>query len=182
MYFLDGEFDEVAFVSLSESELTVSRHHVEITRHLQEIHHLFLMLKYDIESLQKEYTLDVSGKVFRGGKPAKREEDFIAVNAHVINIISAGRTLTEAMECYINTNERIEPEAKNRYKSFCSNTYDKSFSYRLLIRLRDFSQHGHLPVCKTHNNYCFDLKQILEKPHFNHNEKLRRQMADILET
>lgn len=85
------------------------------------------------------------------------------------------------MECYANANAYINQGVKDKYLNFYHDVYDHSFSYRLLIRLRDFSQHGHLSVSCTRNNYYFDLIQIAEKPHFNHNKTLSQEIEKIIE-
>ena len=63
-----------------------------------------------------------------------------------------------------------------------SKIYDTVFSYKLLIRLRDYAQHGHLPVNSEENIYYFDLVNILRKPHFNHNKAVKDQMSQAIAT
>lgn len=179
--FLTDETFNLVCEELSENDLKIARHYVEITRHLQETHHLFLIFKNDIDNLQKEYVLENTGNVFCGQNPAENEDDYIAINAYTISIISAGRTLVESMECYIKNNTNIDDTAKQRYLDFYHKTYDSSFAYRLLIRLRDYSQHGHLPVSSMRNNYYFDLIQIVDKPHYNHNKTFENQMKNIID-
>ncbi len=181
LFILNEETSEISYAELSENDLLSSKHYVEITRHLQEIHQLFLITKYNISCLQERYLLMNSGDVYYDGKAADSENDFIAINAHITSIISSGKTLADAMECYINTNSDIEKTFKDEYLNYYHHIYDSSFAYRFLIRLRDFSQHGHLPVSSERNNYYFDLKQIAEKPHFNHNQALLEQMSHAID-
>lgn len=178
--FLTKEGFSLVFEELSEKDLYISRHFMETIRHIQEIQQLFLIFKKDIDNLKKEYVLMNNGKVFSEHKPANKESDYISINAHIINIISAGRTLVESMECYINNNSHIG-DKKLKYLDFYHKVYDSSFAYRLLIRLRDYSQHGHLPVSSEKNNYYFDLMQIVNKPHYNHNKTLKIQMKSIID-
>ena len=43
--------------------------------------------------------------------------------------------------------------------------------------MRNFSQHGHLPVQVKDNIKCyFDLDQILKMPHINRNKKIEKEM------
>lgn len=179
MFLTDDGFNLVC-EELAEEDLKTARYFIEITRHMQEIHQLFLIFKKDIDDLQSEYVLKNNGNVFREQNPANSGADYISVNSHIINIISAGRTLVESMECYIENNSDIG-DVKHKYLDFYHNTYDSSFAYRLLIRLRDYSQHGHLPVSSTGNNYYFDLIQIANKPHYNHNKTLKKQMKSIID-
>lgn len=179
--FLIYEDSDIASRELSEGDLETARHYIEVTRHLQEIHHLFLIFKNNIDNLQKDYILKNGGNVFCENKPATGKDDYIAVNAHTINIISSGRTLVESMECYINCNSKIDTAAKKEYLDFYHQIYDSSFAYRLLIRLRDYSQHGHLPVSSEKNNYYFDLLQIANKPHYSHNKTFEKQIRGIID-
>ena len=54
-FFLDGELDRQPFHELSKDELDIVEHFVEINRHLQEIHSLFLVLNFNIDQLKKRY-------------------------------------------------------------------------------------------------------------------------------
>jgi len=171
----------IKFKELLKDDLEVVRHYIESTRHIQEIHDLFLIFINNIDNLQKEYVLMNNGDVFCGIRAANNESDCISINSHIINIISAGRTLVESMECYIKNNSNIDDETRSKYLDFYHKIYDSSFSYRLLIRLRDYSQHGHLPVSSRGNNYFFDLLQIVDKPHYNHNKKFEKEMKRIID-
>ena len=102
-FLTDGDFSIVCD-ELSQEDLKTAKHYIETTRHLQEIHQLFLIFNKNISALQSEFILKNGGNAFRGRKAANSEADCISINAYIINIISAGRTLVESMECYINTN------------------------------------------------------------------------------
>ena len=116
--FLTDEGFSLTYKELLENDLEVARHFIEVTRHLQEIHYLFLIFINNIDNLQKEYVLMNNGDVFYRDRAANDERDYISINSYIINIISAGRTLVESMECYINSNSNIDNEAKNKYLDF----------------------------------------------------------------
>lgn len=116
MFLTDDGFNLVC-EGLAEEDLKTARHFIEITRHMQEIHQLFLIFKKDIDNLQSEYVLKNNGNVFCDERPASSGADYISVNSHIINIISAGRTLVESMECYIKNNSGIGDE-KQKYLEF----------------------------------------------------------------
>ena len=59
-------------------------------------------------------------------------------------------------------------------------TYDSSFPYRFLMRMRDYSQHGHLPVNRNEAWYGFDVYQVLNKPHFKHNGLIKQQLENAV--
>ena len=121
-----------------------------------------------------------NGKVLKNDEPANTEADFIAINAMVNNLISAGRTLVESMECYVSENFPKDNSDRKAYMDFYHKAYDSSFPYRFLIRMRDYSQHGHLPVNQDGEWYGFDLYQVLNKPHFKHNGLIKQQLENAV--
>lgn len=175
-----GPLKDITIVKLGANDLEDFKRHVEITRHLQEIHSLFLIFKFQIDILQKEYTLKSGGRVFINQRVADRQEDYIAINAHTINIISAGKTLVQSMESFVDMDYfPPDSELKKEYLDYYHNVYDHSFAYRLMIRLRDYAQHGHLPIDNNGNEYHINLVTILRKPHYNHNKTIADEMKKI---
>lgn len=166
----------IAFQPLPPDELTAVAHHVELARHLQEIRQLYQIVLFNLRAMRDNYEWMNSGEVRYKGQPAEGREHFIAVNALVINLIGSAKTLTDSMECYMKQDEPKGSAASQSYFDFLHQIYDHCFAYRFLIRLRDFSQHGHPPVSQQCANYCFDLRQITEMPHFSHNQKIKAQM------
>lgn len=121
-----------------------------------------------------------SGQVIRNNHPATTDEDYIAVNAFVINWISAARTLTALMENCIKGNFAKDDPKYQVYMQNYHDLYDHCFSYRLLIRLRNYAQHGHLPVSQEGDWYGFDLYKILKKSHYLHNAQVKRELEDVV--
>ena len=95
---------------LSPQDIIIAETYVETTRHLQEIHQLYQIFIFQIENFLSRYTLYNSGGVYKNHDvfdrllPADSDSDHIAINVHIISIISAGRTLSESMESYIKEN------------------------------------------------------------------------------
>lgn len=179
-YRIYGQMKDPTVGKLGANDLEDFKRHVEITRHLQEIHSLFLIFKFQIDILQKEYTLRSDGRIFINQRVADHQEDYIAINAYTINIISAGKTLVQSMESFVDM-DYFSPdnELKKEYLDYYHNIYDHSFAYRLMIRLRDYAQHGHLPIDNNGNDYHINLVTILKKPHYNHNKTIADEMKKI---
>lgn len=176
---LDEEFDGFQYEELSKEHLEIVKKYIELTRHIQEIHSLFSEFIFNIKCLQRNYVLMNSGNVSRTKICPEDLDDYIAINAYINSIISSGRTLTESIESYIKCNYKDAPEVVKSFLDFYHGVYDGSFSYRLLTRLRDYAQHGHLPVSQFQHNYFFDLIQIATKPHYTHNKLLLQQIEEI---
>lgn len=171
--------DNIKIPELDDKELNIIQEYIEFTRHIQEIDQLFHMFKVNLDNLLINYNLINDDTFFRKMNLFKENDDRIIINTLVINYISSAKTLVESIDNFFS--EKLGEEKYNTYKDDCINKiYDERFSYRLLIRLRDFSQHGHLPVYISVDNKCsFDLEQILNTPHFKHNKKLEKEMKNI---
>lgn len=171
--------ESIKLPELNENELYEIQEYIEFTRHIQEIEQLFCINKVNLDNFLFNYELMNDDTFFRKINCFREKDDSIIINTFVINYISSAKTLVESIENFIK--ENLGDDKYNTYKTYCVNKiYDERFSYRLLIRLRDFSQHGHLPVDVSINKKCsFNLQQILNTPHFKHNKKLENEMINI---
>lgn len=176
MYRVQGTLHENALTELEDRDLETAERYVEITRHLREIHALWQIFRFHVVRLQTEYTLMYDGTVYFRKRPADREEDYIAVNGLITSIISAGKTLVEAMGTFMKADDPPAEGYAKTYAACCRKLYDDCFAYRFMIRLRDYAQHGHLPADREGHHYYFDLINILKKPHYRHNRALADQM------
>lgn len=172
--------ENIKIPELDDKEFNIIQEYIEFTRHIQEIDQLFHIFKVNLDNLLINYELINDDTFFRKTNVFKENDDRIILNAFVINYISSAKTLIESIDNFFY--EKLGEEKYNTYKIDCINKiYDEKFSYRLLIRLRDFSQHGHLPVYISIDNKCsFDLEQILNTPHFKHNKKIEEEMKSIV--
>ncbi|UWP68394.1 hypothetical protein NQ490_00625 [Subdoligranulum variabile] len=71
-FFLGKDSIEIECAELENNDLATMELCVDCIRHLQEIHNLFLVFKFQTEQIWKNYTLMSDGKVFRDQFPAKR--------------------------------------------------------------------------------------------------------------
>lgn len=78
------------------------------------------------------------------------------------------------------TAKRWLGDDNNNYNLYVSKKYDESFNYRFLINLRDYMQHGYLPVSFCDGRYSFDPDQILDVPHFNVKNKLKNDLENFI--
>lgn len=172
--------ENIHIAILNDKELEIIEFHIELTRHIQEIQQLFQVFRFNLKSILNDYTLMNSGNIIRNKHFTIEFTDYIVINALVINYISSGKTLIESLESCIKYNYGENSKQYRDFKSDCLNkTYDDRFSYRFLTRLRDFSQHGHLPIHIDNGKCSFNINQILSTPHFNHNKTLKNQMEVI---
>ena len=170
--------EQLRAASLNDDERAVIQRFIKITGHLQEIDGLFHVFRFNQRSIHHFYSVFDSDRVVCRVKYDFPTSDYIAINALVINFISSGKTLIESVENFLKSRSHdVHAEFKTNY---ISKEYDEIFLYRLLTRLRDFAQHGHLPVSISDiDMYCFDLDRIIKTPRFNHNKKLEGDMIEI---
>ena len=175
------DFEKLVFPNLNEKELKIIISIVEIYRHIIEIDKLFHIFHFNLQSMLHYYSIMNTDRIKRNNVFNHDTSDYIAINALTINLISSGKTLTEAIETFNADKFKNNKEIYEGFKKNClSKKYDECFQYRLLLQLRHFSQHGHLPIVIDENNRCcIDLNQLLTTPHFAHNKKLKEQMIKI---
>ena len=177
----DFDINDITLLDFTDDDLKIIHSYVEITRHVQEIHQLFELFQYNLKRLRSVYELNNRDCIKRHGPIFEEFSDRIELNALVINYISSGKTLIDSIQYCI---KNSYSDDSTKYENFCrflSSVYDGNFSYRLLTRLRDFAQHGHLPVSVIDNMMCFDIAQIVSTPHFNHNKTILQEMKDFNE-
>ena len=179
LLFYDNKLNPFLSAELEEDDLQTVDSYVECTRHIIELHGLLLSFLFNIKELQKRYTLSFSGTLLVDGKPADTYDDYIVINALTTSIISAGVTLINALQSYIAAH--LTKKDEENYTSFCSNIYDNVFEYRLMVNMRNFAQHGHLPVDLQNQNYCFDLYQFMVRPHFRIKAKFKKEINAFVE-
>ncbi len=180
---LNINVDEIQIPNLSDEEKSLVEKYIEITRHIKEIDQLFHIFRFNVKNTLSHYKLHSNDTIESKVDTNFEESDYIIINAYVINIISSGKTLIESIEIFMKENIGEDSEKYINFKlEYLSKIYDDIFSYRFLMRIRDLSQHGHLPLCIDFNNqYCFDLDNLLSTPHFNHNKKIKGEMENIRE-
>lgn len=180
-FYLNDGFSSPPYSELKEDDLKTVEKYVELTRHLEEIHELFLVFKFNLDSFISRYRVTSSGKVYRDDKLADTYDDYIAINSLVISIISAGKTMVESMYAYTKANYGEESQEFAKLHGFTANVYDQVFPYRLLMRLRDYAQHGHLPISHNRGWYGFEATSFVKKPHFDHNRKFLDEMSAAIQ-
>lgn len=177
-----GEMHLPEFVDLAKSDLEAIEYHVEITRQIQEVHNLFEMLKYNLDTLQTQYTLRFDDVII-SNTPGKTDlrKDYISINALISNLLGSWKSLLQSMDICVTESISTEKDERKQWDAIQKKAYDGSFSYRFLTRLRDFSLHGHVPVSENEGKFCFDLQMIAVKPHYKHNATIKAELEKYAE-
>lgn len=168
---------EIDIPEIDEETQSVFKRMVAFAEELQGIKQLFDIFIYNLTHMADVFTMYYNDEIIRNDN--KNSASFIEVNAYLVNVIGAGKTLTEAIEVFFS--EEIGKEAGIEFKRKClSKKYDECFSYRFLIFLRNYSQHGHLPVSRNlDGRFCFDLSQIMCSRHIKINGAMKKSMDHV---
>lgn len=174
---VDGFPDSIQLSDVSEENRKFIESYVSFGEHLQDVHQLFKLLEFNLGQLfnhcimkYDDRLVNINGEVV----------DFYAINGLVINIVSSAKTLIEALESFYET--ELGEERKNEFKrKVLSKKYDENFSYRFLLFMRNFAQHGHLPISHIYDEgcFCFDLMQILSTQHIKPNKAIKESMEKV---
>ena len=177
----DFNIQDIEIPNMNDEEKETIETFIDITRHIQEIEQLFRIFRVNIKILLNFYRLGNNDEISKNYDFDLEDTDDYIINSLVINYISSAKTLKESIENFMKQFVGETNEINIKYNNECLNKlYDDVFAYRLLLRLRDFTQHGHLIVSRDYQNkYYFDIEQILSTPHFNINKKLKNEMKNI---
>lgn len=169
--------DELMILEIDKETKLCLKKYLSYSETLQNIHQLFEVYLFNLNQIDDFCTMYYNDEIIRNydGK----EVGFIEINALLINVISAGKTLVEGIEKFIKT-EISEERAGKFKKEYISKKYDDVFSFRFLYYLRNFAQHGNLPVSKSlGGTFCFDLSQIMATLHIPTSPSIKQSMEQV---
>lgn len=170
---IDGNEQELIFHELQKEDERIFRNYIEESRHFQEITQLYKMMLFDLHEIFLHYDLHFDGSV---SSLYGKEINILHINALIGNAVSAARTLIETMEVF----DRVYIASEGNFKkNFISRAYDEYFSYRFIDFIRNYMQHGHVPISFDGEKIFFQLSEILDVSHMKINASLKTQMKDI---
>jgi len=176
--------DSLHLADLTDEERTLIVDYIALTRDVIEANQLFEVFCFNLLNMRNSFVFKMNDTVTRTDCCPDFDSDFIAVNSLVVNLISSAKTLTEFLRERTNRWFGGSNDKKNKYKDkynvYISGIYDTSFNYRFLINLRNYMQHGYLPVSFKEGRYSFDVKQILDTPHFDVNGQLKTDINNFI--
>ncbi len=180
------DFNSLRLADLTDGERILLIDYVALTRDMAEANQLFEVFFFNLTNMRNSFVFGINDTVIRTNHCPDFKSDVIAINSLVINLISSAKTLTEFLRCtanrWIGGNPKNDKKKyKDKYNVYVSDIYDTHFNYRFLINLRNYMQHGYLPVSFREGKYSFDVKQILDTPHFEVKGYLKNDIENFLE-
>lgn len=165
--------EQVEFYDLPEAHFELFCKYMDTGRHLQEVQQLFGMMRFNLDQIYKQYDLRFNDCIYSlDGAPV----DMIQLNALICNAVSSARTLIESMEVF---DKALIDSQEHFHKNYTAKVYDASYSYRIIDMLRNYMQHGHVPVSYDGERIFFNLSEILDVKHMNMNKKLVEKLDNI---
>ena len=141
--------------------------------YFQEITQLYQMMLFNLAEIFSHYTFHFNDIVTSVNG---QKINMLQINALLGNAISSAHTLIEAMEVF----DKIYISEQQFFKKdYISKTYDEYFSYRFTECIRNYTQHGHIPISLDGEKIFFQISEILDVSHFTINKKLKRQLQNI---
>lgn len=177
----DTEFQESieqVITLISEVDNEIFSRYVEVTRHIMELNKLFYVFRYNLKNLLDHFVLNTNDLIESKDAQLSDDEYYYQINALTINFISSAKTLTDSIEVCMKSFLSAADFSSFKEKVI-SKQYDDKFSYRFLIHMRHYAQHGHLPINIHEQKAYFDLDEILSMPHFDLNRKLKNEIDEL---
>ena len=115
---------------------------------------------------------------------------FIDINRAFINFVSSFKSFVEHIEKQLQLIYGSSSHEYLEFKKYLNKLYDEYFSYKLLIRLRDFSIHKDYSIQSVHfdrvhngkGGYTYEVNVHFNKSVFMQNKVLRKKLsADLIE-
>ena len=176
--------DNIQLADLTDDEHLFIGKFIDLTRDVTEANQLFEAFYCNLLCMRHMFDFRTNDTAPRTKYCPEFDSDWIAINSQVVNFISSAKTLTEflreAAEIWLKKPNSKQDKYTDDFNAFVSKIYDGSFNYRLLINLRNFMQHGYLPVSFQDGRYSFDAIQILTSPHFDVKGQLKKDLENFL--
>ncbi|EOH86341.1 hypothetical protein [Enterococcus pallens] len=180
-YYLNGDSNrKIEFANITDEERELFRYYVEQVRHFEELFSLYNIFKNNQNLLLENFILQTDDTITFNKNIELPDKDLqMQINTYTINFLSSGNALMESVEVYVKACMGEETHEDFR-KKVSGKIYDNHLPYRWLRYLRNYSQHGHLPVEVTAKRACFNLDDIVFKKHTKKmNKAVRKEMLDI---
>ena len=169
---MPSEGEKKFTLPVNEHQVIFQRY-LDMTYHVQELDQLYRMMLYNLEKIFRDYNLLFDDRVYTYNG---QEVDVLQLNALIGNAISSARTLIESVEVF----DKAYIDSDGTFKtSYISKAYDKWMAYRMVDFLRNYMQHGHVPISYDGNKIFLNLTEILDVHHMRINKALRQQYTDV---
>lgn len=166
-----NEDDKLMITKMSEEHEQLFRKYIDVSAHYQEIMQLYDIMLFNLREVKKHFKFNFDDTV--ENVTGEKKVNIIEVNAVINNTISSAHTLIESIENY---DKLYIPEEKSFKANNISVVFDKYFSYRFMYFIRNYMQHGHIPISYDGKKMYFQLSEILDAKQIKINSDLKRSL------
>ena len=149
-------------ISGSKEELRELLEYINLVNSIMELIDWYQLCDYCLEKIMDNYN-----------------SERILINEATISFVSNTSNLVKAAINSLKIKSNNE-EYREKFEKYVSQIYDGYFSYRLLSRMRNYSQHCNFPVSVSENEPCFDLHQIYSTVNYTFNKTLHNEVDALM--
>ena len=162
--------DEINIYEFKEEDEKIIDDYIYCSDKIHFIDDFYNIFVYNYNLFNKEFKLFYNDRIVKKNGDLANETE---VNAHIINIVSTGKTIVDLIDTL------SSKEGEYFKNEVIRKIYDESFSYKLLYYVRNYSQHGYIPVVDDGGFFCFDLNYILSENGYKGNTKAKKSFEEI---
>ena len=148
----DLNLDDIVHLSKENEKLIVN--FLSTSDELHTINQFYHVYIFNFCQILYHFELDTNDNIRK--QNGLNGDEFIIINSLLINLMSSSKTLVDLL---IHFDKKYSQELEK----MINRIYDSEFSYILIMTLRNFALHGHIPLSFNQNRYSFNLDYILKE-------------------
>lgn len=175
------DLESINIPDLTDEMRSIFVEHVDLIKVVTESNQLFDVFYFNLLNMRNSIVLSIGDTATKTIHYPNYDSEFIAINAFVINLISSAKTLTEFLGNSAKKWLSEDSSPKDKFNQYLSDIYDTQYIYRLLINLRNYAQHGNIPVSSHDGLYGFDFTQIINPSFFTIKGNHKKDLEHFIE-
>ena len=170
---IDKSLSDKKMMKLSDDDTETISAYINIIDQIHTIENIIHIHSLNFHQIFYHFNIDRSGIVEkRNGLDC---DNFSLLNSLTISFMATGKTLVEKLE-------QFDKKSSKSLTPFINNIYDTNFSYKLIITLRNFALHGHIPVYDNEGKFSFNLQYILDEgKNFHFSSSSEKALKEIIQ-
>lgn len=148
----DLNLDDIVHLSKENEKLIVN--FLSALDELHTINQFYHIYIFNFYQILYHFELDTNDNIRK--QNGLNGDEFIIINSLLINLMSSSKTLVDLLI-------QFDKKYSQKLEKKINKIYDSEFSYILIMTLRNFALHGHIPLSFSQNKYSFNLDYILKE-------------------
>mgnify|MGYP001688509900 FL=1 len=148
----DLNLDDIVHLSKENEKLIVN--FLSTSDELHTINQFYHVYIFNFCQILYHFELDTNDNIRK--QNGLNGDEFIIINSLLINLMSSSKTLVDLLI-------HFDKKYSQKLEKMINRIYDSEFLYILIMTLRNFALHGHIPLSFNQNRYSFNLDYILKE-------------------